>query len=160
MIVTDWKKKWIDVYYYYIEFYNDKFMKFCKKNVCKKICVHERSKNPVFLWQEYYDQSLTFKTLLRRCYNYQVHYLYNNLISWKKIMLTYEITLSCEYMLCTWLLKMRRLKKNTRFTTYYYKYTTEKNPKLRAVEGNKTFGINFFVAWFYLFFWETVIIFT
>ena len=54
-------------------------------------------------------------------------------------------------MLCTWLLKMRRLKKNTRFTTYYYKYTTEKNPKLRAVEGNKTFGINFFVAWFYLF---------
>ena len=36
-------------------FYNDKFMKFCKKNVCKKICVHERSKNPVFPWQEYYD---------------------------------------------------------------------------------------------------------
>ena len=47
---------------------------------------------------------------------------------------------------------MRRLKKKTRFTTYYYKYTTEKNPKLRAVEGNKTFGINFLSLDFIYFF--------
>ena len=114
--------------------------------------------------QFFFDKSTTTKVLLLRlCYDvvtitkYTTYILTwfpekNHVNLWNNI----ELWIYAVYLI----IENEKIEKNTRFTTYYYKYTTEKNPKLRAVEGNKTFGINFFVAWFYLFFWETVIIFT
>ena len=85
----------------------------------------KKYKNPVFLWQEYHVVVTTKCTLL---------YII--------------ITSSCEYMLCTWWLKMRRLKKKHLLHIYI-----QQTPKLRAVEEKETtFGINFYHTWFYFIF--------
>ena len=56
-------------------------------------------------------------------------------------------------MLCTWLLKMRRLKKNTRFTTYYYKYTTEIPPNWELLKETKHLA-SIFLSLDFIYFFE------
>ena len=114
-----------------------------KKNVCKKMYVHERSIKIQF----FFDKSTTL--LL-----YQVHYTILTWFSEKNHVNLYIITItsSCEYMLCTWLLKMRRLKKKT--------FTTTNPPNYwELLKNMKQHLASIFITWFYLFFWETVIIF-
>jgi len=151
LIVTDWKKKWIDVYHYYkLHFTMTSSWSFVRKMYARKYVFMKEVKIQFF-----FDKSTTTKVLLLRlCYDvvtitkYTTYILTwfpekNHVNLWNNI----ELWIYAVYLI----IENEKIEKNTRFTTYYYKYTTEKNPKLRAVEGNKTFGINFFVAWFYLF---------